>query len=135
MKKLLIALTCLSFAGCASNPAVYDSTSQNYRPKGQDLPLQIKGRLIHQKNLLSSDYAVVFTVDNEFSLGFQLDNSGNGSMSCTSAIESENGQTVCHPHNNNPIGANCIGSTVNGKLAGAQCTFTYNNEIAANFKF
>jgi hypothetical protein len=135
MKKLFIALCLISLVGCAANPAIYHSTTQNYRPKGEDNQLNINGRLVHKKNLVSDEYAVVFDINAKYSLGFQLDNAGNGSLSCTTDIKGANGTYDCHPHNGKPIGANCIGSTTNGKLTGAQCAFVYNGENAANFKF
>lgn len=135
MKNLFIAFTCLAFTGCAANPAVYQSTAQNYRPKGEEKQLNINGRLVHKKNLLNDEYAAVFSINSQYAIGFQLDRSGNGSLSCTDDIEGEKGLYACHPHNGKPIGANCVGSTANGRLISTQCAFTYDNEIAANFKF
>lgn len=135
MKNLLIAFTCLAFTGCA--PAYYKSTPQNYRPLGEKSTIKIDGGLVHQKNLLSDDFAVVFKINDETPLFFQLDRGGNGSLSCTSETGSKVSPSLfyCTPHNGKPIGANCIGSTANGRLISTQCSFTYDNEIAANFKF
>lgn len=136
MKKLLIALTCLSFVGCAANPAVYGTVKQNYRPKGEDKPLSIESRLIVKQNLLDKDYAVIFRLNETTQLGFNLSKAGNGELSCTIEIEDSNeGQYFCKPHNGHKIGASCIGSTANGRFASTQCAFTYDDEIAANFKF
>lgn len=135
MKNLIFPLLAFFLSSCAANPAVYQSTAQNYRPKGDDQQLNINGRLVHKKNLLDDDYAVVFSVNSKYALGFQLDSSGNGALSCNSDIESDKGSFACHPQNGKPIGANCLGSTVNGKLSSVQCSFSYDNETAANFKF
>jgi len=135
MKKLLIALTCLSFAGCAANPAVYGTVKQNYRPKGEDKPLSIESRLVVKQNLLDKDFAVLFNVDNKMQLAFNLDQQGNGSLSCTTPQSDTKGGFMCEPHNGHKIGASCIGSTANGRFASTQCAFTYDDEIAANFKF
>lgn len=135
MKKLLIALTCLSFTACAANPAVYQATKQNYRPIGESKKVEIEARLVHKKNLLDDDYAVLFKIDGEMFLYFQLTKNGNGSLSCTKEIKSPDGLYDCNPHNGKPIGANCTGSTANGRLISTQCAFTYDNEIAANFSF
>jgi len=133
MKKLLIALTCLSFVGCAANPAVYGTVKQNYRPKGEDKPLSIESRLIVKQNLLDKDFAVLFKLDNDVQLWFNLDQHGNGSLSCTTPQDDP--LYSCKPYNGHKIGASCIGSTANGRFASTQCAFTYDDEIAANFKF
>lgn len=134
MNKLLTALMLLALSGCAA--VAIPTTSQNYRAKGNDEQLKITGKLIYKKNLLIDDYAVLFNIDNDQALAFQLDNNGNGSLSCTKPVnDDKQGQFYCYPHKGNKIGATCNGSTVNGILASSLCTFTYNNEIAANFKF
>lgn len=135
MNKLLVAALALTFSACAANPSVHGSTPQSYRPKGEDAPLQVESRLIHKTNLLDDDYAVLFRIDNSTVLGFQLDKSGNGSLSCDKTVDGENGLYFCHPHNGHKIGASCNGSTTNRILTGANCSFTYDNEIAANFRF
>jgi len=135
MKKLLIALTCLSFVGCAANPAVYKSTSQNYRPKGESSTIKIDAQLAVKQNLLNKDYAAVFYINNTNQLFFQLDQAGNGSLSCDKDTQDPNHLYHCITHNGHKIGASCMGSTANGRLASTQCAFTYDDEIAANFKF
>lgn len=122
-------------ASCSTHQ-VFKSAPQSYRAIGETQKLNIDARLVKQNNLINSDYGVVFTIDNEPYLFFQLSKNGTGSLSCSDKdIQDEKGLYKCTPHNNNPIGANCIGSTRNGSLVSAQCTFTYNNEIAANFNF
>jgi len=140
MKKLLIALACISFAGCAANPSFHKSTSQNYRPQGETNTIKLDAALTHKKNLLTDDYAVMFVINDKTHLYFQLDNAGNGSLSCNEKIGSlgskeSPSQFMCEPYNGHKVGANCNGSTVNGMLSSANCSFTYDNEIAANFRF
>ncbi len=135
MKKLLIALACISFAGCAANPSLHKSTSQNYRPQGETNTIKLDAQLVHKKNLLTDDYAVIFYVNEKNHLFFQLDNGGNGSLSCDADKQDPNHLYHCVTYNGHKIGATCNGSTVNGMLSSANCSFTYDNEIAANFKF
>lgn len=140
MKNLLIAFTCLALTACAANPSYHKSTHQNYRPQGETNTLKLDAALVHKKNLVTDDYAVMFVINDKTHLYFQLDNGGNGSLSCTDKIGSlgskeSPSQQLCEPHNGHKLGANCTGSTTNGTLTRAQCSFTYDNEIAANFSF
>lgn len=136
MKNLIIAFSLITLSACAANPASYGSVKQNYRPKGEDKTITIESRLIVKKNLLDNDYAVVFKVDENYQLGFNLNQNGDGGLSCITNIEdSKDGKYLCKPHNGHKIGANCVGSTANGNFASTQCSFLYDDEIAANFKF
>lgn len=137
MKNLIIAFSLITLSACAANPAFVKSTSQNYRPKGEGNTLKIDSTIAVKQNLLDKDYAVTFYINENLNLFFQLDKSGNGSLSCESVKGTTQAPTFfyCSPHNGHKIGANCIGSTVNGNLSTTQCAFTYDDEIAANFRF
>lgn len=135
MKKTTIALILLALTGCATT--AYPTASQNYRQKGSDEQIKITSKFLHESKFVSDEYAVLFNIDDQPALAFQLDNGGNGSFSCDKQVkdESKDNAHYCYPHNGNKIGGQCISSTTNGKVSSAYCTFTYNGEQAANFKF
>lgn len=135
MKNLIIAFSLITISACAANPATLNSVSQNYRPKNSDKQIQIDSQLIVKQNLLDKDYAVIFYVNKINHLFFNLDKNGSGSLSCDKNLQDEKKLFHCITHDGHKIGANCIGSTVNGNLSSTQCAFTYDDEIAANFRF
>ncbi len=137
MKNLIIAFSLITLSACAANPAYVKSTSQNYRPKGEDKIIKIDSTIAIKQNLLDKEFAITFYINEYPSLFYQLDKNGNGSLSCVATKGSTESPTLfyCNPHNGHKIGANCVGSTANGNFASTQCSFLYDDEIAANFKF
>lgn len=131
MRYLLILFVFLT--ACSSNPTLHNSTSQNYRPKGAEDQIRIDASIARKAGMLNTEYAAIFQIDGKPALFFQLDKSGNGSFSCNTDTTSDKDLYHCYPHDGNKIGAQCIGSTLNRKLKQVHCTFTYDNEIAANF--
>lgn len=137
MKKIISLLIATTLTACAANPAVYKSTSQNYRAAGNDKTVKLDASIAIKQNLLDKDYAVTFFVNENPALFFQLDKGGNGSLSCETLKGKKESPTLlyCEPFNGHKIGATCNGSTANGNLISSNCSFTFDNEIAANFKF
>lgn len=133
MKNTTIALILLALTGCATT--AYPTASQNYRAKGSDEQIKVTSKFLHKSNIATDDYAVLFNIDDQPALAFQLDRAGNGSFSCDKPVKDEVESYYCYPHKGNKIGGQCVGSTTNGKVSSAYCTFTYNGEQAANFKF
>ena len=129
MKHSLLIISLLALAGCATR--YVPSHIQDYRPKGQDAPIAIQGAIQVDPAHISTQYGLWVRMDNVPRIALDLGTTGNGEISCKPGETNK----YCSALDNHAIGASCMSSTNNGRVARINCTVFIDNERAATFTF
>lgn len=121
MKKLLIALTCLSFAACASQQ-VFKSAPQNYRLKGAENTIEIKGATFQTSKAFDKTHFIGIYFNNNLQIQVNLDKQLNGEADGT-------------PFEGKKTSATCTGRNVTPSTAEIRCMIFIDNEKTVTLTF
>jgi hypothetical protein len=121
MKNLFIAFTCLAFTACASQQ-VYKSAPQNYRLKGAENTIEIKGATFQTKKAFKTTHFIGIYFNNNLQIEVTLDNQLNG--------ESE-GTTF----EGKKTSATCTGRVITRQTSEIRCMVFIDNEKTVTLTF